>query len=66
MDSNLDIRNSQALARRHAGECQKRALWGASRLMALRLDLLLLVGFVVLMIAAAVGDFRRLALILCT
>lgn len=62
MDSNLDIRNSRALARRHAGECQKRALWGASRLMALRLDLLLLIGFVVLMIAAAVGDFRRLVI----
>lgn len=30
--------------------------------MALRLDLLLLIGFVALMIAAAVGDFRRLVI----
>ncbi len=60
MDSNLDIRNSGAVARGHAGETSQAVFAGASRLMALRLDLLLLVGFVALMIVAAIGDFRRL------
>jgi prepilin peptidase CpaA len=62
MDSNLDIPNSRTVARRHVGETSQALFAGASRLMVLRLDRLLLVGFVALMIAAAVGDFRRLVI----